>query len=130
MDGTQAKYVLQNGELTVTPPSTLKQGKDYTVAVSYSGVPNSDQTAGGALPEGWTKFAGGIYVAGEPTGASSWYPVNDHPCDKATYTFHITVPKPYVVAANGILSDTIVLGDKTHLRLRDAGPCGQLSGDR
>ena len=30
---------------------------------------------------------------GEPEGASTWYPVNDVPYDKATYTFAITVPQ-------------------------------------
>jgi aminopeptidase N len=47
------------------------------------------------------------FVASEPAGAAGWFPVNDHPRDKATYTFRITVAKPWVVAANGLLSDTI-----------------------
>jgi aminopeptidase N len=45
-------------------------------------------------------------------GASSWYPCNDHPSDKATYEFHVTVDEPYVVAANGILVDEQDLGDR------------------
>ena len=40
-------------------------------------------------------------------GASGWYPVNEHPLDKATYTLRVTVPQPYVVAANGLLEATI-----------------------
>ncbi|MGW8368681.1 MAG: hypothetical protein ACWGPN_08365, partial [Gammaproteobacteria bacterium] len=48
-------------------------------------------------------------VASEPVGAAAWYPVNDHPRDKATYRFEITVPQPYVVAANGLLA---LFGDK------------------
>ncbi len=56
---------------------------------------------------GWYNYGEGIFVAGEPGGASGWYPVNEHPLDKATYTFEITVPEPYVVAANGLLQETI-----------------------
>jgi aminopeptidase N len=52
-------------------------------------------------------------VAGQPFGAQTWYPVNDHPRDKATYTFHITVPKPYVAIANGTLQEAVDNGDTT-----------------
>jgi aminopeptidase N len=33
--------------------------------------------------------------------------VNDHPRDKASYTFRVTVPEPFEVAANGVLEETI-----------------------
>jgi aminopeptidase N len=32
----------------------------------------------------------------------TWYPVSDHPTDKATYTFEITVPEGKVAVANGL----------------------------
>ena len=62
---------------------------------------------------GWTRYDAGIFVASEPVGAAEWFPVNDHPLDKATYTIRVTVPKPYVVASNGLLQDTITGGDWT-----------------
>jgi aminopeptidase N len=37
---------------------------------------------------------------GEPDGSMTWYPVNDHPTDKATYSVEITVPEGKVAAAN------------------------------
>jgi aminopeptidase N len=40
-------------------------------------------------------------VANEPEGAMTWYPVSDHPTDKATYSFEITVPEGKVAVANG-----------------------------
>jgi aminopeptidase N len=42
-------------------------------------------------------------VANEPDAAATWYPVNDHPLDKATYDFHVTVPQGLVAVANGNL---------------------------
>ena len=45
----------------------------------------------------------GLIIAGEPDGAASWFPVNDHPLDKASYTFNVTVPKGLEVVSNGFL---------------------------
>jgi hypothetical protein len=55
--------------------------------VAYDGVPgegiaNFDDIF---LP-GWIRHKTGVFVASEPGGAALWYPVNDHPLDKATYT--------------------------------------------
>jgi aminopeptidase N len=44
----------------------------------------------------------GAMVVGEPEGNMTWYPVSDHPTDKATYSFEITVPKGKVAVANGL----------------------------
>jgi aminopeptidase N len=44
-----------------------------------------------------------------------WFPVNDHPVDRATYTFHTTVPAGYRVVANGIRESVTIDGRwKTH----------------
>jgi aminopeptidase N len=43
-------------------------------------------------------------VVNEPDGAMTWYPVSDHPTDKATYAFDITVPEGKTAVANGLLT--------------------------
>ena len=43
----------------------------------------------------------------------TWFPSNNHPLDKATFTMRLTVPKPYQAAANGVLSDTQDNGSST-----------------
>ena len=45
----------------------------------------------------------GTLVVGQPDVASTWFPVNDHPIDKASYTFEITVPAGLEAIANGVL---------------------------
>ena len=50
-------------------------------------------------------------MTSETSGAATWYPVNDHPLDKAAYSLRITAPKPYVVAANGLLQQKVDKGD-------------------
>ena len=68
-----------------------------------------------ALPvqTGWVTIDGGSFVLSEPDGSASYYPVNDHPLDKASYTFRVTVPEPFEVAANGVLTETTDNGDTT-----------------
>jgi peptidase M1-like protein len=52
-------------------------------------------------------------VLGQPKVASTWYPVNDHPSDKATYRFRITVPNGLEALANGSLQSRRTAGDWT-----------------
>ena len=42
-------------------------------------------------------------MADEPQGAPTWFPCNDHPSDKATYDFRVTVPNGATAVANGKL---------------------------
>lgn len=52
---------------------------------------------------GWfTTPEGTSFTLNEPDGARSWMPVNDHPSDKATWQFEITVPAGTTAVANGV----------------------------
>jgi aminopeptidase N len=109
LDGDAVDYSREGRELTITPGTPLQAGASFIVDVTYAGIPGEDvDTAGGPVfAEGWTQYTDGVFVASEPAGAANWYPSNDHPLDKATYTFRITVPDGYVVAANGLLEETL-----------------------
>ncbi|MFN8495284.1 MAG: M1 family metallopeptidase [Caldilineaceae bacterium] len=104
-------------ELTIIPASPLANGAIFTTTIAYNGTPTGVADPGVPFEKvGWLVFEPGIFVLSEPSGAMSWYPVNNHPLDKATYTFRITVAKPYVVAANGLLQQEIDNGaTKTYL---------------
>jgi aminopeptidase N len=106
VDGRPATYSRTAHELTIAPAALLHSGETFTTTVAYSGVPQTTISAAVPIALGWKRYQDGVYVVSEPAGAAAWYPVNDHPRDKATYTIRITVPKPYVVAANGLLKDT------------------------
>ncbi len=106
VDGATATYTRAGDELTVIPAQAVQAGAAFTVMVSYRGTPEPVLSPAVNIPLGWQQTPTGTYVVSEPAGAESWYPVNDHPCDKATYTFRVTAPKPYTVAANGQLQDT------------------------
>jgi len=113
VDGDEADFTRDGRELTITPGTPLEAGDSFTVDVTYSGIPGEDVDTGGGpvFAQGWTQYTDGVFVASEPAGAANWFPSNDHPLDKATYTFRITVPEDYVVAANGLLEETIEAGD-------------------
>ncbi|HEY9640076.1 MAG TPA: M1 family metallopeptidase [Coleofasciculaceae cyanobacterium] len=113
VNGKPATFSRSGQELTITPATTLRKNEDFTVKVSYNGSPT--QITSVALPvlTGWVNFGSGSFVLSEPDGAANYYPVNDHPLDKASYTFRVTVPHPYDVAVNGVLTKTIDNGTST-----------------
>lgn len=108
VNGVSADYERDGRELSVQLPPTA-EGQQFEVEVSYSGTPGEGIDASGlsAYELGWVYYGDGIYVAGEPSGSSTWYPVNEHPSDKALYSYEITVAEPYVAAANGTLQEVI-----------------------
>jgi aminopeptidase N len=102
VDGKAAAFSRDGQELTVTPRRELRRGSAFKVKVTYDGTTGQPTDNTGAL-YGWVSFDDGAFVANEPEGASTWYPVNDHQTDKATYDFTITVPDGKTAVANGEL---------------------------
>jgi aminopeptidase N len=90
--------------------------------VDYGGVPEPiDSEALGEV--GWTGTDGGAFVLSEPEGASTWFPANDHPLDKAPFTVAVTAPDGLEVAANGLLQQKVPTGDgRTRWVFDQAGP--------
>ncbi len=109
VDGGTAVWERNGQELKITSPAILGKDDRFTVAISYSGVPTGLSSKLFAM--GWQKVDDSIFTLDEPQGAATWFPVNDTPADKAVYTFHLTVPKPYTATANGVLIDTRAEGE-------------------
>jgi len=102
-----ADFERDGQELTITPSMLLQENESFTVTVQYSGSPDNFISQSLPFQTGWVTFDGGSFVLSEPDGAATFYPVNDHPLDKASFTFRVTVPEPFEVAANGVLTETI-----------------------
>jgi aminopeptidase N len=90
-------------ELVVRPRRPVASGTRFTVVVRYAGRPRAVHDPDGSV-EGWVATDDGAFVVGEPQGSPSWFPCNDTPRDKATYTFRVTVPTRLTAVANGELS--------------------------
>ena len=69
----------------MTPKAPLERGKRFEVFVRYSGVPVEFVFPGFGIRTGFMADPDGATVAGQPEVAAGWYPVNDHPLDKAAY---------------------------------------------
>ncbi len=89
----------------------LPEGLDTTIRVTYSGNPISVPSTTRIGNIGWFDLGANSVAIGEPFGARTWYPVNDHPSDKARYSFSLDVAAPLVGVANGVLvNDEMVDG--------------------
>lgn len=108
-------------ELTVTPATPIAAGQQFEVVVSYAGQVGPLIGSDGSI-SGWIPTGDGAFVAGEPRGAPTWFPCNDHPTDKATYETSITVPAGRVALANGILTGQTTSGAKTTFTWREDNP--------
>jgi aminopeptidase N len=107
IDGEPAAFSHAGRELTITPAQPIAVGAEFRAFINYGGQPRVTGSAMIGFSQGWNFAPGGVVVASEPDGASSWYPVNDHPLDKATYTFNIIVPAGLEAVATGVLMDTV-----------------------
>lgn len=113
VNDVDAEFARSADELVITPGAALEENKSFTTVVRYHGAPITI-TSGGLSGMGWSHGdSGAINVWGEPDAASIWFPSNNHPRDKATYRFEITVPNPWVVAATGALKETKLADGKT-----------------
>jgi aminopeptidase N len=102
VDGQRAEVHRRGQELRVGPRHPLREGQAFKVRVRYRGRPHPVIDPDGAA-DGWMPTDDGAFVAGEPQGAPTWFPCNDHPSDKATYDFRVTVPRGRAAIANGRL---------------------------
>lgn len=103
VDGKPMRFEQTENELLITPRPMLKAGHEARVVVTYGGTTVRPTDIEGAL-YGWVTTRDGAMVVSEPDGSATWFPVNDHPTDKSSYTFEITVPEGLVAVANGLLS--------------------------
>lgn len=100
LDGHDVEFVHEGDQLLVR--RALAAGEEFELRVTYSGSP-------GALPfealgsAGWFQLADGVMVAAQPHGAPAWFPCNDRPDNKATYTITVTAASEHHVAVSGEL---------------------------
>jgi aminopeptidase N len=115
VNGVAATYHRVGPELRISPRNGLDRGAGFDVTVRYDGSPGTivGSPIAFGFPYGWLYTKDGAFVADEPNGARTWFPGNDHPSDKASYTFRITVPSSRQVIANGDLLGRRSRGGRT-----------------
>lgn len=103
LDGESVSFDHDGGELTIHPNNTLPANTQIELVIDYNGIPKPLGLLGGIFGQGWQVEDWGSYVVSEPNGASNWFPNNNHPGDKATFTISVTVPQGLHAAASGTL---------------------------
>ncbi|HLF89082.1 MAG TPA: M1 family metallopeptidase [Anaerolineales bacterium] len=115
VDDQPAEYTRDRGKFIITLPEPLAEGQPFTIFVDYRGAPI--QTGSAYVPFihhlGLQFLPGNIFAVNEPDGAHYWFPCNDHPLDKATFTFEITVPAGLEAISNGVLARELSGEDTT-----------------
>ena len=119
VNAVPADFEQANDKLIVMPRKPIRRGSVFKLSVAYAGRPDPipDPTAPGSdLELGWFTYGKASYVVSEPVGASTFYPANDEPTDKATFSIAVTVPRGYTAAANGVLRSVRTTGSKKRFR--------------
>ena len=97
-------------ELTVVPRRPLAAGHVFSARIRYGGVPQPFRVPGFGVSGGFLATGDGATTIGEPEVAAQWFPVNDHPRDKATYRLRLTAPRGLDTVSNGLPTRTGVHG--------------------
>jgi aminopeptidase N len=121
VNGRRARhYAHRAGKLHIWPATDITEGVEFVVDVQYAGNPAPVDSPWGEL--GWEELTDGVIVASQPSGASTWFPCNDHPGDKAHYRITVTTDSPYHVIANGRLISRRTRASRTSWVYDQAAP--------
>ncbi len=106
MDNRQLDFKHEVGIINIALPEIAAENTIHKLYIEYSGKPKSGLFIGknkyrkfSAFSDNWANYA------------SYWFPSIDHPSDKASATFNITVPDKYEVICNGDQIDKTLLNN-------------------
>ncbi|GGT43916.1 M1 family metallopeptidase [Streptomyces purpureus] len=97
VNGRAAEFTTKGEDLVVTPATAAEAGQPLHIAVAHTSDPSGAQGTGG-----WVKTGDGLVMANQADAAHRVFPGNDHPADKAHFTFRVTAPSDLTVVANGL----------------------------
>ncbi|WP_267243768.1 M1 family metallopeptidase [Streptomyces sp. PR69] len=97
VNGAPAEFAAAGEDLVVEPAAPLTPGQWLHITVDHTSDPRGDKNAGG-----WVRTGDGLAMANQADAAHRVFPCNDHPADKAYFTFRITAPKELTAVANGV----------------------------
>jgi aminopeptidase N len=108
-----AAWTRDGDELVITPSRALSRHRVFVVRVSdFVAVPTEPD------PQDFTTAAffitpDGSATAPQPDNAHRIFPSNDHPRDKASYSFRVDTPSDIIAVTNGVLVSKRTRGGRT-----------------
>lgn len=102
---TALKFEHRKGKIDIEFPSLIKKQTDFSIKISYSGIPRIAKRPPWDDGFIWKKTKDGIdwiTLACQGGGADIWFPCKDHPSDEPdSVQLHFTVPKNLTCIASG-----------------------------
>ncbi|MBD0744686.1 M1 family metallopeptidase [Streptomyces sp. CBMA152] len=95
VNGSPATFASADEDLVITPGHPVYAGQPMRITVRHTSDPGTEDG-------GWVRTSDGLVMANQADAAHRVFPCNDHPSDKAMFTFHVDAPKDYTVVANGL----------------------------
>ncbi|GAA3376488.1 M1 family metallopeptidase [Streptomyces sannanensis] len=93
VDGKPAAFTTAGEDLVITPGKALDDNELVWITVRHTSVPGGSG--------GWLRTGDGLAMANQADAAHLVFPCNDHPADKAIFTFRVTAPDGLTAVANG-----------------------------
>jgi aminopeptidase N len=122
VNGHAAGWRREGEELVVTPSHALADGSVFVVKVAGFTATPTQPDPDDFSTEAFFITPDGSATAPQPNFAHLIYPSNDHPSDKATFTFRIDVPSGTDAIANGVLADRHAHNGRTTWTYSDHHP--------
>ncbi|MFJ8309657.1 MULTISPECIES: M1 family metallopeptidase [unclassified Streptomyces] len=116
VNGRTAEFASADEDLVVTPQRPVYPGELLRITVRHTSDPN------GAHDGGWVRTSDGLVMANQADAAHRVFPCNDHPSDKAFFTFHVAAPPDVTVVANGLPTARERRGDSIVSTYRSSHP--------
>ncbi|MGW2920883.1 M1 family aminopeptidase [Streptomyces angustmyceticus] len=94
--GLPATHEQHGEDLVLTPSFHISRGQEVKISIAHTSDPRAKGDGG------WLRTADGLAMANQADAAHRVFPCNDHPSDKALFTFRITAPQQLTAVANGL----------------------------
>ncbi|MFI8965244.1 M1 family metallopeptidase [Streptomyces sp. NPDC053493] len=117
VDGEPAEWTSSGEDLVITPARPVAEGEALEITVDHTSDPSGPEDSGG-----WVRTSDGLAMANQADAAHRVFPSNDHPSDKAYFTFRITAPSTLTAVANGLRESRVRDGDTTTWTYRTVHP--------
>jgi aminopeptidase N len=122
INGRTAAFQRDGEELVITPAHSLLRGQLFLITVThFVATPQApDPAAFAGAP--FFSSPDGTGWAFQPYNAHRVFPCNDHPSDKASFSFRVDVPAGTTAVASGVQTSVHTFGGRTIYRYEHRAP--------
>jgi aminopeptidase N len=122
LNGEVPEFFREGEKLHIEADPGLSINETFVLTIAYSGQPLSQPSIYVPFVNhlGLQFLGSNLYALSQPDGAHFWFPANDHPLDKALFSFEISVPEGLTAVANGVLrGEWTEAGQSTYMWTHD-----------